>query len=144
MSPSSTSACRSLLNCITVNGVLQPFTGPLSLLVPPTPQPRGLKTIPGTEAYHKYIAPGPTDRRGVCPALNTLADHGFLSRDGITTWAEAGNAIQTAFGFRYDLATILSALGLLSGGDLITGKFSISTYLLLQPFYALISYRWSR
>lgn len=111
-----------------MNGVLQPFTGRLSLLIPPTPQPVGLKAIPDTDADHEYIAPGPNDRRGVCVALNTLANHGYLSRDGITTWAEAGNAIQTAFGFGYDLATILSAIGLLAGGDLITGKYSIGKH----------------
>ena len=111
-----------------MNGVLQPFTGRLSLLVPPVPQPFGLKAIPGTDANHKYIAPANNARRGVCPGLNTLANHGYVSRDGITTWAEAGNAIQTAFGFGYDLAAVLSAVGLLAGGDLITGKYSIGTY----------------
>ena len=105
--------------------MLQPFTGNLSLLVPPTPQSFGLKAIPGSDASHQYVAPGKNDRRGVCVALNTLANHGYISRDGITTWAEAANAIQTVFGFGYDLAAILSALGLLAGGDLITGKYSI-------------------
>lgn len=105
--------------------MLQPLTGRLSLLVPPTPQPHGLKAIPGTDSDHKYIAPGPNDRRGVCVALNTMANHGYISRDGITTWAEAANAIQNVFGFGYDLATVLSAIGLIAGGDLITGKYSI-------------------
>ncbi|KAL8797109.1 MAG: hypothetical protein Q9195_000576 [Heterodermia aff. obscurata] len=108
-----------------LNGVLQPFTGRLSLLVPPTPQSFGLKAIPGTDANHQYVAPGTNDQRGACPALNTLANHGYISRDGITTWAEAANAIQTAFGFGYDLASILSGLGVIAGGDLITGKYSI-------------------
>lgn len=105
--------------------MLQPFTGRLSLLVPPTPQTYGLKAIPGTDADHKYIAPGPNDRRGVCVALNTMANHGYISRDGITTWAEAANAIQNVFGFGYDLATLLSAIGLIASGDLLTGKYSI-------------------
>ena len=105
--------------------MLQQFTGRLSLLVPPTPQSFGLKAIPGTDTDHQYIAPGTNDRRGVCVALNTLANHGYISRDGITTWAEAANAIQTVFGFGYDLATILSGLGLIAGGDLISGKYSI-------------------
>ncbi|EEB94677.1 hypothetical protein MPER_06470, partial [Moniliophthora perniciosa FA553] len=30
----------------------------------------------------KYEAPGPNDARGHCPGLNTLANHGFLPRDG--------------------------------------------------------------
>ena len=104
---------------------MQPFTGRLSFLVPPTPQSFGLKAIPGTDINHRYIAPGANDRRGVCVALNTLANHGYISRNGITTWAEAANAIQTVFGFGYDMAAILSAVGLIAGGDLITGKYSI-------------------
>lgn len=103
--------------------MLQPFTGRLSLITPPKPQSHGLKAIP--DAGHRYVAPGKTDRRGVCPGLNTLANHGYISHNGITTWAEAANAIQNVYGFGYDLASILSALGLMAGGDLVSGKFSI-------------------
>ncbi|KAF7515770.1 heme-thiolate peroxidase [Neopestalotiopsis clavispora] len=35
-----------------------------------------------TEADHPWQAPGPGDLRAPCPALNTLANHGFLPRDG--------------------------------------------------------------
>lgn len=38
---------------------------------------------PGTT--HRYIAPGPNDKRGPCPGLNAAANHGFLPRSGITT-----------------------------------------------------------
>ncbi|THU90500.1 Cloroperoxidase [Dendrothele bispora CBS 962.96] len=31
---------------------------------------------------HPWIAPGPNDLRGPCPGLNTLANHGFIPRDG--------------------------------------------------------------
>ncbi|KAF5354419.1 hypothetical protein D9758_010764 [Tetrapyrgos nigripes] len=31
---------------------------------------------------HQWKAPGPNDLRGPCPGLNTLANHGFLPRDG--------------------------------------------------------------
>jgi len=54
-----------------------------------------------------------------------MANHGYISRDGITTFAEASNACQTTLGFGYDVCTFLSALGLLAGGDLATGKYSI-------------------
>ncbi len=114
-----------LTNILEVNGVLQPFTGRISLLVPPTPQAHSLKAIPGSDAAHQYMAPGSTDQRGVCPGINTLANHGYISRSGITTWAEAANGIQTAYGFGYDMATLLSAIGLIAGGDLISGKYSI-------------------
>ncbi|KAF5354382.1 hypothetical protein D9758_010734 [Tetrapyrgos nigripes] len=33
-------------------------------------------------SQHQWIAPGPNDLRGPCPGLNTLANHGFLPRDG--------------------------------------------------------------
>lgn len=61
----------------------------------------------------------------MCPTLNTMANHGYISRDGITTFAEAANACQITLGFGYDTCVFLSALGLLSGGDLPSGKYSI-------------------
>lgn len=30
------------------------------------------------ETHHHYIAPGPEDSRSPCPALNVLANHGYL------------------------------------------------------------------
>lgn len=65
-------------------------------------------------------------RRGNCPTLNTLANHGYLDRSGITTFAEAANAIQTAYSMAFDISIILSAFGLLAGGDIVTGKYSIA------------------
>ncbi|KAJ5973632.1 hypothetical protein N7481_010842 [Penicillium waksmanii] len=109
-----------LLNC-----VLQSLTGPLQDLDIPTPQIIDLKAIPGDDPDHQFQAPGPTDVRGNCPTLNTLANHGYLSRDGITSFAEAANGISIAYGFDYPLSVFLSALGLMAGGDLISGKYSI-------------------
>ncbi|ORY43639.1 Cloroperoxidase [Rhizoclosmatium globosum] len=34
------------------------------------------------EVYGKYIAPGPDHVRSPCPAVNVLANHGYLPRDG--------------------------------------------------------------
>nr|ANZ54413.1 heme-thiolate peroxidase HTP8 [Leptoxyphium fumago] len=108
-----------------IGGLLAPLTGILSALDIPTPQESGLKAIPGDDPDHQYIAPGPTDVRGLCPTLNTLANHGYLSRTGVTTFAEAANAIQTAYSMSFDIAVFLSALGLLAGGDIPTGKYTI-------------------
>lgn len=58
----------------------------------------------------------------MCPTLNTMANHNYISHDGITTFAEAANACQITLGFGYDTCTFLSALGLLTGGDLVTGR----------------------
>lgn len=66
-----------------MNGVLQSLTGPLQDLDIPTPQIIDLKAIPGDDPDHQFQAPGPTDVRGNCPTLNTLANHGYLSRDGV-------------------------------------------------------------
>ncbi|KAJ3828024.1 Peroxidase, family 2-domain-containing protein [Lentinula raphanica] len=32
--------------------------------------------------HHRFIAPGETDVRSPCPGMNTLANHGFIPRDG--------------------------------------------------------------
>ncbi len=34
------------------------------------------------ESQYRYQAPGPNDSRSPCPALNALANHGYLPRDG--------------------------------------------------------------
>jgi len=58
--------------------------------------------------------------------LNAAANHGFLSRDGITTFSELVDAQQNVYNVGYDLATLLAALGLtLTDGDLVTEKLSI-------------------
>ncbi|EMD00520.1 hypothetical protein BAUCODRAFT_172510 [Baudoinia panamericana UAMH 10762] len=106
-----------------LNGALQPFTGQLEKLGVPTPQPVGLAEVPDSD--HPFQAPGPTDIRGMCPTLNTMANHGYISRNGITTFAEAANACQITLGFGYDTCVFLSALGLLAGGDLPSGMYSI-------------------
>jgi hypothetical protein len=60
----------------------------------PVPQGQGLKEIPGDDPDHKFQQPGPTDVRAICPTLNTMANHGYISRNGITTFAEAASACQ--------------------------------------------------
>ena len=70
---------------ILVNGILQPLSGRLADLDIPTPQPQGLKEIPGDDPAHQFQAPGPTDVRGICPTLNALANHGYISRDGVSS-----------------------------------------------------------
>lgn len=108
-----------------VNGLLQPLTGKLANIELPTPQPQGLAVIPGDDPDHQFQAPGPSDVRGICPTLNTLANHGYISREGITTVAQAANAVQTGYGFDFSLSVFLSALGLIAGGNLVSGIYSI-------------------
>lgn len=108
-----------------VGGILGELTGVLAALDLPSVQESGLEAIPGDDETHAYIAPTDTDIRGLCPTLNTLANHGYISRDGVTTFAEAANAIQTAYSMSFDIAVFLSVLGLLAGGDIPTGIYSI-------------------
>ncbi|CAF9916746.1 hypothetical protein IMSHALPRED_003283 [Imshaugia aleurites] len=108
-----------------LNGVLQELTGELQAVDVPTPQIITLEQIPGDDPAHQFQAPGPTDVRGICPTLNALANHGYISRDGITSFAEAANAVQIGYGFDYSLSVFLSALGLLAGGDLVSGLYTI-------------------
>lgn len=116
-----------------VGGILGALTGTLAALDVPTVQASGLEAIPGNNPDYQYIAPTDTDIRGTCPTLNTLANHGYISRNGVTTFAEAANAIQTAYSMSFDLAVVLSALGLLAGGDIPTGKYSIGGQTDLVP-----------
>lgn len=42
---------------------------------------------------HAFKAPGRSDQRGPCPGLNALANHGYISRTGVTSFAEVVTAI---------------------------------------------------
>jgi len=49
---------------------------------------------------HPYLAPAPTDSRGPCPALNTLANHGYINRNGRDISADSiFSGMLNAFGF---------------------------------------------
>lgn len=48
------------------------MSGALQAIDIPTPQPFGLKKIPGDDPAHQFQKPGPTDVRGMCPTLNAL------------------------------------------------------------------------
>ena len=43
---------------------------------------------------HAFVAPpGASDLRGPCPAMNALANHGYIARNGYTNLLEAVNAV---------------------------------------------------
>ncbi|KAF8855403.1 Cloroperoxidase [Acephala macrosclerotiorum] len=43
----------------------------------------GIVSALPSENLHIWLPPNPTDRRSPCPMLNTLANHGFLPRNGV-------------------------------------------------------------
>ncbi|KAI0310618.1 Chloroperoxidase [Amylostereum chailletii] len=68
-------------------------------------------SLPPSET-HQYIPPTSQDSRCPCPALNTLANHGYLPRSGrnITPSALA-SALHLAFGLTHALAYFLAYVG---------------------------------
>ncbi|KAF2231593.1 Cloroperoxidase [Viridothelium virens] len=80
---------------------------------------------PGDDA-HQFIAPTDEDIRGPCPGLNAAANHGFLSRDGITNYTEVVDAVQNVYNMGYDLANFLAVFSIyIADGDWTTTKLSI-------------------
>ncbi|CAD0096303.1 unnamed protein product [Aureobasidium vineae] len=63
----------------------------------------GLKKFP--EAAYPYQDPKPSDQRGPCPGMNTLANHGYIPRNGITTVAQTVIAAARVFNMGAALGT---------------------------------------
>jgi hypothetical protein len=58
--------------------------------------------------------------------MNMFANHGFISRDGITNLAEVTDAAQNVLNMAWDLATVVSLVALTLGdGDIVSRRFSI-------------------
>jgi hypothetical protein len=94
---------------------------PLDDFVPTTVA--GLKKFP--EAAYPYQDPEPTDQRGPCPGLNTLANHGYIPRSGIATVAQTITASAAVFNMGADLTAFLAGGSVLFAGDIPTMKYSI-------------------
>lgn len=58
------------------------------------------------DTVHRFIAPTARDIRGPCPGLNVAANHGFLARDGVTTFNELVNAQQNIYNGMFHIAII--------------------------------------
>ncbi|ORY86997.1 Chloroperoxidase [Protomyces lactucae-debilis] len=65
------------------------------------------------------------DIRGPCPGLNAAANHGYISRDGVTNLQEAIDGTEAVFNMNNDLSGFLSAYSVISDGDPLTQKWSI-------------------
>ncbi|GKT54633.1 oxidase [Colletotrichum tofieldiae] len=68
---------------------------------------------------HKFIAPDFQNgaQRGPCPGLNALANHGYISRKGVTSLVEVTAAINQVFGMGIELSTILAIMGTVFVGN---------------------------
>ncbi|KAH8806895.1 Chloroperoxidase [Flagelloscypha sp. PMI_526] len=109
-----------LLLCLVASAFA--FPGGKLIQAPPKQAYTGIKQIP--DKKHPYKAPGPNDLRGPCPGLNTLANHGYLPRNGIATFEDIVNAVGEGFNMEYTLASALAAFGL-ARGNAFTNQVSI-------------------
>lgn len=74
---------------------------------------------------HEYRDPGPGDIRGPCPGLNAAANHGYLPRDGIATYATINKGLWEAFGLDQTATQFLQQTTTLFDGDPLSQKWSI-------------------
>jgi len=93
------------------------------IVPPPVSNDTGLKAIP--DAEHFFQAPGPNDQRGPCPGLNTMANHGYIPRNGIASFEDIVNGAREAFNMEHDLASALAAFGMLARGNAFIDRVSI-------------------
>ncbi|KAJ6458815.1 Chloroperoxidase [Mycena vulgaris] len=98
---------------------------------PTQPTDTGLKQIP--DAAHPFIAPGPNDQRGPCPGMNTLANHGYIPRNGIATFEEITLAMVEAYNLEINFGAFLVAANMLLRGNPFVNKISIGGVSPLVP-----------
>ncbi|TKY88449.1 hypothetical protein EX895_002801 [Sporisorium graminicola] len=80
---------------------------------------------PAEDSAHPYIAPAKGAKRGPCPGLNTIANHGYLPRNGIVNPIELLVGTFNGLNLSPDLAAILAAISFVGMGDLLQLKLSI-------------------
>jgi len=105
-------------------------TGTL-IVLPPQATETALKQIP--DAAHPFIAPGPNDQRGPCPAMNTLANHGYIPRNGIASFEEITLAMMEAFNIELMFGANIAANNMLTRGNPFIDKVSIGGVSPLVP-----------
>ncbi|KIJ40035.1 hypothetical protein M422DRAFT_174222 [Sphaerobolus stellatus SS14] len=74
---------------------------------------------------HPFIPAGPDDIRGPCPALNTLASHGYLPRNGIARPDQIVTAVMEGLNLGNDFAKFLAYQAFLMNGNPFTNLMSI-------------------
>ncbi|KZS95533.1 Cloroperoxidase [Sistotremastrum niveocremeum HHB9708] len=105
--------------------------GGVVITIPPRSTDVGLKLVP--DADHPFVAPGPGDMRGPCPALNTLANHGYLPRNGVASYEQIINATREGFNMDHDLAAFDAAFAMLARGNAFVNRLSIGGETPLVP-----------
>ncbi|RXW17927.1 heme-thiolate peroxidase [Candolleomyces aberdarensis] len=91
---------------------------------PPRP-PRftGAKLV--HDPAHPWMPLRDGDERGPCPGMNTLASHGYISRDGVASPSEMVIAVQEGLNMENKFAIFVTYLNHLMNGNLVTDLLSI-------------------
>ncbi|KAJ7839218.1 Chloroperoxidase [Mycena olivaceomarginata] len=106
---------------------------------PPKPTNTGLQQTP--DAHHPFIAPGANDQRGPCrmdllghiisrltillAAMNTLANHGYIPRNGVASFEEIVTGAVEAFNIQQSVMEFITAANMLMRGNPFVNKVSI-------------------
>lgn len=88
----------------------------------------GLGPAPDSDPrWLDWQAPGEGDVRSPCPGLNSLANHGFLNRNGKDlTIPELIKGGAEGLNMGPDFMSVIGAAGLLSSPDPLLGKFDLN------------------
>ncbi|KAK3723437.1 hypothetical protein LTR37_001689 [Vermiconidia calcicola] len=78
-----------------------------------------------TSGQHAYASPKAGEIRGPCPGLNAAANHGYLSRSGVTMIPETIAGLSAAFGMSPELSAFLAAYAVIFVGNPLLGTWSI-------------------
>ncbi|KKK16525.1 hypothetical protein ARAM_003076 [Aspergillus rambellii] len=60
------------------------------------------------------------DQRGPCPALNALANHGYLPHNGVASFGEAVAAVNQVYGMGLDISLVLATMGTVYSGNALS------------------------
>lgn len=77
---------------------------------------------------HAWEAPGPGDIRGPCPGLNAAANHNYLPRNGIATYASVQTGLLQAYGLDQTATQVLQQTTTFFDGDPLSQRWSIGYY----------------
>ncbi|KAF7296002.1 Cloroperoxidase [Mycena kentingensis (nom. inval.)] len=98
-------------------------TKAVKIMLPADHLDRATKRIP--DAAHPFKAPGPNDQRGPCPGLNTMANHGYLPRNGIVSFEDLVNGMIEVFNIDLDFGAFIAAGNMLMKGNPYLNKLSL-------------------
>jgi hypothetical protein len=106
-----------------VGNLLGALGGVVSGLLNSVGQAIVVKSNKRPEPGYTFKAPGPGDSRGPCPALNLLANYGYLPRNGYVSYGEILDATARGFNMGADLSAVLATFAVLANGDLDNLRF---------------------